>query len=79
MKEDISETSRFEVLERSITKTGKIEYKRVGVIRPVKGKIWDNRYWASEEKTKESVLGATTFSKVSGDEFYPGMLIREIR
>ncbi|MBQ7869956.1 MAG: hypothetical protein IJ355_06500 [Prevotella sp.] len=79
MKEDISETSRFEVLERSITKDGKIEYKRVGVIRPVKGEIWDNRYWASEEKTKESVLGATTFSKVSGGEFYPGMLIREIR
>lgn len=79
MKEDISEASRFEVLERSINKAGQIEYKRVGIIRPIKDKIWDNRYWASEESTKESALGATSFCKVSGGDFYPGMLIREIK
>lgn len=79
LKEDITESSRFEVLERSINNKGKVEYKRVGVIRPVKGQIWDNRYWAEEEKSEESSLGATTFQKVSGGDFYPGMLIREIK
>ncbi len=79
MKEDITESSRFEVLERSINKKGHIEYRRVGVIRPIKNKIWDNRYWASEENTKESALGATYFQKISGGNFYPGMLIREIK
>lgn len=79
MKEDITEKSRFEVLERNINKEGKVTYKRVGTIRPMKGKIWDNRYWASEEKTESSSLGATYFEKVSGDNFYPGMLIREIK
>jgi len=79
MKEDITASSRFEVLERSINKEGHIEYKRVGVIRPIKDKIWDNRYWASEENTNESALGATYFQKVSGGDFYPGMLIREIK
>jgi len=34
---------------------------------------------AAEEKAKGYDLGATTFRKVSGGTFYPGMLIREIR
>lgn len=78
-REDITEKSRFEVLERSISKEGKVEYKRAGVIRPVKNKIWDNRYWASEEGTEASSLDATYFEKISGGNFYPGMLIREIK
>lgn len=79
LKEDVSETSRFEVLERTIDKKGKVKYNRVGVIKPIKGKIWDNRYWASEEGTESSSLGFTSFEKVSGGDFYPGMLIREIK
>ncbi len=79
MKEDVEESSKFEVLERRINKKGKVEYKRVGVIKPVKGKIWDNTYWAKEEETEGSGLDATYFEKVSGDDFYPGMLIREIK
>lgn len=78
MKEDITENSRFEVLERSLDDEGCISYKRVGVIRPVKDKIWDNRYMADREDTPTAQLGATTFEKVSGSKFYPGMLIREI-
>ena len=78
LKEDVSETSRYEVLERLINKDGKVSYKRVGIIRPEKDKIWDNRYWAVEEETENSNLGATYFNKVSGGDFYPGMLIREI-
>ena len=41
--------------------------------------IWDNRYMASEEQAYGSDFGFTTFRKVSGGDFYPGMLIREIK
>ena len=79
MKEDITEKSRFEVLERIVGSDGKVSYNRVGVIAPIPGKIWDNRYWSAEEKTPESGFGATHFRKVSGGDFYPGLLIREIK
>ena len=79
MKEDVTEDSRFEVLERSIDDNGCIRYKRVGIIRPVKDKIWDNRFMAVEEEAPNATLGATTFEKVSGGNFYAGMLIREIK
>lgn len=78
IKEDITEDSRFEVLEVS-EDNGKTSYKRVGVIKPAKGKIWDNRYLAEfEDENKDNKLTATLFEKVSGSDFYPGMLIREI-
>ena len=78
VKEDITEDSRFEILEVS-EKTGKTTYKRVGIIKPIKGKIWDNRYLAEfEDENKDKNLTATEFEKVSGGDFYPGMLIREI-
>ena len=79
MKEGISEASRFEVLEVQKDEKGKTTYKRVGVISPVSGEIWDNRYMAVEEGAVGAKLGATTFKKVSGKDFYPGMLIREIK
>lgn len=79
MKEDITESSKFEVLERETDKSGKIIYNRVGIIKPIKGSIWDNRYMADKEDTRESRLRATLFEKVSGGDFYPGMLIREIK
>lgn len=78
IKEDVEEDSRFEVLEVS-EENGKTIYKRVGVIKPIKGKIWDNRYLAEfEDENKDSNLTATEFEKISGGDFYPGMLIREI-
>ena len=79
LKEGITEKSRYEVLETIEDKNGHVEYKRVGVIRPVKDKIWDNRYMAAEEKAENATLGFTTFEKVSGGSFYPGMLIREMK
>ena len=79
MKEDISEKSRYEVLEMERDERGITIYKRVGIIKPISGKIWDNRYMADLEGTKESQLDATYFEKVSGNEFYKGMLIREIK
>lgn len=79
MKEGVSTKSKFEVLEQLEDTAGRISYKRVGVIKPVKNKIWDNRYMALEEKAKGADLNSTYFKKVSGSSFMPGMLIRECR
>lgn len=79
LKEGITENSRYEVLETVEDKNGHVEYKRVGVIRPVKNKIWDNRYMAAEEGAENATLGFTTFEKVSGGSFYPGLLVRELK
>lgn len=78
MKEGVTKDSRFEVLE-AVKKDDKIEYKKVGEIKPISGMIWDNRYMAKEEGAAGAELGHTTFKKVSGRNFYPGMLIREIK
>ena len=75
LKEDVTEDTRFEVLERVIDEHGKMSYVQVGLIKPVAGKIKDNRYKAEEDA--ESILKATEFEKISGKDFYPGMLIRE--
>ena len=77
-KEGISLGSKFEVLERIEDGNGKLSYNRKGIIKP-KGKIWDNRFMAVEEEAENATLGYTTFEKVSGGDFYPGMLIREIK
>jgi len=78
MKEGVTEDSKFEVLEVIEEEDGSHRYKRVGIIKPVNGKIWDNRYMALEEGAENADLGYTTFKKVSGGTFYRGMLIREI-
>ncbi len=79
LKEGVGEKSRFEVLEQVVDSDGRTRYVRVGMIRPVKGKIWDNRYMAIEEEAENAMLKYTTFEILSGNGFYPGMLIREIR
>lgn len=77
LKEDITSESRFEVLERVIDKEGRLSYKRVGIIKPKTGRaIWDNRYMADDEDA-DAKIGYTEFEKVSGGNFYSGMLIRE--
>ena len=79
MKEGVSANSKYEVLMPVYDeKTGKTEYKRKGVIKPIPGKIWDNRYMASEEDALGSELNSTSFKVVSGGGFTEGMLIREI-
>ena len=79
MKEGVSPDSRYEVLECQTDKNGRTEYKRRGIIKPVKGEIWDNRYMAADDLLEGSDLTYTTFQKVSGGKFHPGMLIREIK
>lgn len=78
MKEGVTKNSKFEVLEIVEKDNGAREYKRVGIITPVADMIWDNRYMADSEGAAASSLGFTTFKKVSGGKFSPGMLIREI-
>ncbi len=79
LKEDIDENSRFEVLEMIEDENGRIRYKRVGIVKPVKGKIWDNRFMAEfEEENEGSTRTETEFEVVSGSGFYPGMLLREM-
>lgn len=78
LKEDITEDSRFEVLERNIDDKGRVSYERVGVIKPVSGKIKDNRYMETVEESSAAALDATEFEVVSGHDFFPGMLIREM-
>lgn len=78
LKEGVRKGDRFEVLEVRLKDDGRTEYKRVGVVEPIGNKIWDNRYMAVEEQAECATLGATSFKKVSGGDFYPGMLIRRI-
>lgn len=49
LKEGITEKSEFEVLAPVEDKDGKIHYNSVGRLKPVKGRIWDNRFGALEE------------------------------
>ena len=65
----------YENYSNHLDSSGSISYEKIGVIKPVKGKIKDNRYL--EEEDAESILDATEFEVVSGKNFVPGMLIRE--
>lgn len=78
LKEGIDEKSEYELLEPE-EKKGRIVYKRVGVIVPVKDKIWDNRYMAKEEGAIGADLNATTFRKKSGKDPYVGLLVRQLK
>lgn len=78
MKEGVNENSEYEVLEPR-DKNGKIEYKRIGVIMPVKDKIWDNRFMAKEEGALGSDLNYTTFAVKSGSKPYEGLLVRQLK
>lgn len=78
IKDGLTEDSRYEVLEVSEDENGKTVYSRKGIIKPIKGKIWDNRYMAEFEEGYNSSIQGTSFEIVSGKGFYPGMLIREI-
>ena len=78
-KEGLTEDSEFEVLETVVDEAGKTSFERVGVIKPIEKQIWDNRFMAQEEKAFNANLKYTTFKKVSGGKFAPGMLIRQIK
>lgn len=77
MKDGVSADSQYEVLEVSQDESGMTTYRRKGIVRPVKDRIWDNRYMAIEEEATGAELKGTTFEVVSGGGFYQGMLLRE--
>ncbi|TRX25384.1 hypothetical protein FNW25_09315 [Flavobacterium franklandianum] len=74
-KEGVTNKSKFEVLEQQISENGKTSYAVVGSVKVDENfPIWDNRFGA-EEENPNSKIDRTYFKKVSGKEFYPGMLI----
>lgn len=79
LKDGVSTRSKYEVLERIENADGSCKYKRVGKIKPIEDKIWDNRYMASEDNAVNADLGGTTFKVIKGKNLYPGLLIREIK
>lgn len=76
LKEGVSNKSKFDVLEQQMDpETGKTSYVVVGTVKvDTKYPIWDNRYGA-EEENPGSTTDRTYFKKVSGKDFYPGMLL----
>lgn len=78
IKEGINDQTRFEVLEPEYNDEGRLYYKRQGIIRPIKGRIKDNRYMVDTQESAGVLLEATEFEIVSGRDFTPGMLIREL-
>lgn len=78
LKEGVNENSKYEVLLKTVDEEGFTAYQHVGEIKPVKDKIWDNRFMANFDHEKGSELEYTIFEVISGKGFLPGMLIREI-
>jgi len=84
LKEGLEPGDKYEVLEQSIDETGKVKYKRKGVIKVNKKGIWNNMYNAGEKPVDENGdpiklqenLEYTLFK--GGKGYYPGMLIRQI-
>ncbi len=76
LKEGLEAGDKFEVLEQTLDAKGKTGFKKVGVIKVSKS-IWDNRYMADQDPKNEGQPKFTTFTKVSGGSFYPGMLIKQ--
>ena len=82
MKEGIDSGDKFEVLEQTIDpKTGLTKYESKGKITVDKEKIWDNRYnvvdGPQESSGDKPVLNCSAFK--GGKDYYPGMLIRQIK
>lgn len=76
LKEGLEAGDKFEVLEQTLDANGKTGFNKVGVIKVGKS-IWDNRYMADQDPKNEGQPKFTTFTKVSGGTFYPGMLIKQ--
>lgn len=79
LKEGLSSGSKFEVLERKEDEQGATSYDRVAILKPVGGRIWDNRFMATEEEAESADLNATAFKKISGGNVTEGMLIRQLK
>lgn len=65
LKEGVNENSRYEVLMPDMS-SGVTRYKKVGMLKPVPGKIWDNRFGALEEA--EMLKADRAEAEASGSE-----------
>lgn len=79
LKDGVTEKTKFEVLEQQEDENGKTKFVQIGTIKvDSKFPIWDNRFGADEENPNQKT-NKTYFKKLSGKDFYPGLLIRQIK
>lgn len=78
LKEGLEAGDRYEVLEQVMDDNGKTKYVRKGTIKVEKGQIWDNRFTEGDEKADPKQKIDRTFFD-GGKDYYPGMLIRQIK
>jgi hypothetical protein len=78
LKEGLEAGDRYEVLEQVMDDSGKTKYVRKGTIKVEKGQIWDNRFTEGDEKADPKQKIDRTFFE-GGKDYYPGMLIRQIK
>ncbi len=82
LKEGISDNSTFQVVRKEEDpETKKVKYRYIATLKPVKGKVWDNRFMAAEDddnKDKDAAaLTYTLMKKTAGGQVLPGMLVIE--
>ena len=83
MKEDVNPDALYEVLLPEYKENGTYTYQQIGIVQPIEGEIWDNRYMLSEEQPDEELPDSrkepgTLFRQVSGSDILSGMLLREM-
>jgi len=80
-KEGVADDITYEVM-RCVYNKGRLKYDRVAVLKPVKNKIWDNRFNAIIENDEDSDNAGTLFKltdKTNASKVSIGMLIRQIK
>lgn len=83
LKEGLENNDKYEVLEQVQDEKGFTKYVRKGIIMVDGKQIWDNRFSAGEELDAKAKVSAgvgldRTFFK-GAQNYYPGMLIRQIK
>ncbi|MBE9488472.1 MAG: hypothetical protein IMY73_04735 [Bacteroidetes bacterium] len=91
LKEGLNEKSVYDVMIATKNEENKTIYEKVGRIKPVKGKIWDNRFGALEDaeedingdddeaKIGNAKLTSSTFEITRGkNKIFSGCLTREV-
>lgn len=76
-KEDVRNTSKFEVLEVAI-ENGKVKFNKIGTVKAVNNQIWDNRFNALKENDVDVSVEGTLFKPkgTMSKTVVPGMLLR---
>lgn len=80
-KEGVADDITYEVM-RCVYDKGRLKYERVAVLKPVKNRIWDNRFNAIIENDEDGDNAGTLFKitdKTNASKVSVGMLIRQIK